>query len=71
MRKGMLVLRGLVLSRRWKDAFAKISESMACDRRLDWDWRSPDMSAQLKAGTPITPPRLQPQSPAASYAAAA
>jgi hypothetical protein len=69
--EAMLVLRGLVLSRRWKDEFGKISESMARDRRLDWEWRSPDMSAQLKAGTPITPPQLQPQSPAASYAAAA
>ena len=69
--EAMLMLRGLVLSRRWNDAFAKISESMARDRRLDWDWRSPDMPAQLKAGTSINPPQPQPQSSAASYAAAA
>jgi hypothetical protein len=38
--EGMLVLRGLVLSRRWQETFAKISQSMACDRRLDWEWQS-------------------------------
>jgi hypothetical protein len=69
--EGMLVLRGLVLSRRWKDEFARITESMARDRRLNWKWQSPDMAAQLKAGTEITPPQPQPQSPALSYATAA
>src|SRR5258705_5440408 len=47
--EGMLVLRGLVLSRRWKETFAKITQSMASDRRLDWNWLLPDMPAQLKA----------------------
>jgi hypothetical protein len=69
--EGMLVLRGLVLSRRWKDTFARISESMARDRRLEWEWHSPDMPAQLKAGTQITPPTTQPQSRATCYTAAA
>jgi hypothetical protein len=68
--EGMLVLRGLVLSGRWKEEFAKISESMARDRRLDWEWQSPDLTAQLKAGTEITPPQPQPQSPVACCAAA-
>jgi hypothetical protein len=69
--EGMLMLRGLVLSRRWKDEFAKISESMAGDRRREWEWQSPDMPAQLKAGTTIAPPVPQPQSPSPLYAAAA
>jgi hypothetical protein len=69
--EGMLVLRGLVLSRRWNDAFAKITDSMARDRRRTWEWQSPDMAAQLKAGTAITPPQPQPQSPASCYDAAA
>ena len=69
--EGMLALRGLVLSRRWKDEFAKISGSMARDRRLDWEWQSPDMAAQLKAGAEITPPKPQPPLPAPCYAAAA
>jgi hypothetical protein len=69
--EAMLVLRGLVLSRRWKTTFAKITDSMATDRRRNWRWQSPDMSAQLKAGVEITPPRPQPHSPASCYAAAA
>jgi hypothetical protein len=69
--EGMLMLRGLVLSRRWKNEFAKISESLARDRRLSWEWKSPDMAAELKAGTEIKPPKSQPQSEAGCYAAAA
>jgi hypothetical protein len=69
--EGMLVLRGLVLSRRWKEEFAKITASMAGDRRLHWQWQSPDMPAQLKAGTEITPPKPQDQSAARCYATAA
>lgn len=69
--EGMLMLRGLVLSRRWRSEFAKISASMAGDRRLDWNWRSPDMTAELKAGVEIRPPKPQPQSSKQFYAAAA
>jgi hypothetical protein len=69
--EAMLVLRGLVLSRRWKTTFAKITDSMATDRRLNWRWQSPDMSDQLKAGVEITPPTPQSHSPASCYAAAA
>jgi hypothetical protein len=57
--EGMLVLRGLVLSRRWNETFQKITQSMASDRRLDWTWQSPDMSGQLKARIAIKPPQPQ------------
>jgi hypothetical protein len=69
--EGMLVLRGLVLSRRWPAEFAKITESMARDRRLDWQWQSPNMPAELKAGIEITPPKPQLQPSQAHYDAAA
>jgi hypothetical protein len=69
--EGMLVLRGLVLSRRWKATFAKITESVTGDRRLDWEWQSPDMPAQLKAGIVIAPPKSQPQTPEVCYDSAA
>jgi hypothetical protein len=58
--EAMLVLRGLVLSGRWNEVFAKITQSLAGDRRLDWKWTSPDMPAELKAGTTIAPPKPQP-----------
>ncbi len=57
--EGMLVLRCLVLSNRWDEAFPRISASMASDRRLDWTFRSPDMPAQLKAKIVIEPPQPQ------------
>jgi hypothetical protein len=69
--EGMLVLRGLVLSRRWKETFAKITASMAQDRRLDWEWHSPDMTAQLEADIPIKPSTPQPQPSKGRYDAAA
>jgi hypothetical protein len=69
--EGMLLLRGLVLSRRWQETFAKITESMARDRRLHWEWQSPDMAAQLEGKIPIKPPTPQLQSSEACYDAAA
>jgi hypothetical protein len=69
--EGMLVLRGLVLSRRWKETFAQITRSMASDRRLDWNWQSPDMPAQLKAGVTIKPPQPQTEQLQGTYATAA
>jgi hypothetical protein len=69
--EGMLLLRSLVLSRRWKETFAQIRESMARDRRLDWKWQPPAMPAQLKANIPITPPTPQPKPLQADYDAAA
>jgi hypothetical protein len=69
--EAMLVLRGLTLSRRWKTTFAQITESMACDRRLEWEWHSPDMPEQLKANVPISPPKPRSATPQRSYNAAA
>lgn len=69
--EGMLVLRGLVVSRRWNATFAKISDSMARDRRLDWKWQSPDMPAELKAKIQIQPQKPQTLPPQAAYTAAA
>jgi len=57
--EGMLVLRSLVLSNRWDETFARISVSVASDRRLDWKFSSPDMPAQLKANIAIEPPKPQ------------
>jgi hypothetical protein len=62
--EGMLVLRCLVLSKRWDDTFTQISASLASDRCLDWTFCSPDMPAQLKSDITIEPPK--PQVPTAS-----
>ena len=69
--EAMLLLRSLVLSDRWPEAFAKITTSMASDRRLDWEWESPEMPAELKAANAITPPKPQPAAQECCYGAAA
>lgn len=69
--EGMLVLRCLVLSKRWDDTFAQISASLASDRRLDGTFCSPDMPAQLKAHITIRPPKPQVPITTASCDAAA
>jgi len=69
--EAMLLLRGIVLSGHWPEAFAKITISMASDRRLDWEWESPDMPAELKAGQAITPPKPQPDAQERCYGTAA
>jgi hypothetical protein len=58
--EGMLQIRGLALSDRWNETFANITASLAGDRRLEWHWQSPDMTAELKspAAVPIPTPQL-------------
>jgi hypothetical protein len=69
--EAMLQLRGLVLSGRWNDTFTKITASLAADRRLDWHWQSPDMTAEMKAAAAVPPPTPQPLTAQASCNAAA
>ena len=69
--EAMLVLRGLVLSCRWNEVFAKITESLAGDRRLHWQWAAPDMVAELNSGTNIAPPTPQLSTQSKPYDAAA
>lgn len=69
--EGMLHLRGLVLSRRWSPTFAKITASMAHDRRLDWKWQSPDLVEQLQTPETIKPPTPEPQTATGTCATAA
>jgi hypothetical protein len=69
--EAMLVLRGLVVSGRWKTTFTQITQSMAGDRSLQWRWQSPDMPAELKAKVPITPQTPQVASAEVTYDTAA
>jgi hypothetical protein len=58
--EGMLHIRGLVLAGRWNTTFAKITASLASDRRLDWRWQSADMTAELKSPAAVPIPTPQP-----------
>jgi hypothetical protein len=59
--EGMLAVRAVVLTERWRETFQHVEESMARDRRIDWQWHSPDMPAELKAQLRIEPPSAQEQ----------
>jgi hypothetical protein len=47
--EGMLAVRAAVLTGRWDETLRHVEEEMARDRRINWQWRSPDMPAELKA----------------------
>jgi hypothetical protein len=57
--EGMLALRATVLTERWQETLEHVEETMATDRRIAWQWRSPDMAAELKAQLPVSPPSPQ------------
>ncbi|MFI5104897.1 MAG: hypothetical protein ACHP79_08245 [Terriglobales bacterium] len=59
--EGMLALRAAALTGRWQETLHHVRETMARDRRLDWQWTSPNMPAELKAGVSTGPPSPQPQ----------
>jgi len=54
--EGALVLRAAAVTGRWEELLAWAREEMGKDRQLGWEWKSPDMPAELKAKTPIKPP---------------
>lgn len=57
--EAMVVLRAAALSGRWDELLHKTRQSCSLDRRIDVHWTSPDMRAELKAGTPVQPPTPQ------------
>ena len=69
--EGMLQIRGLALSGRWDATFANITASLASDRRLEWHWQSPDMTAELKSPAAVPIPTPQPPTVQATCNAAA
>ena len=58
----MLVLRAAVLTGRWQETTERTQAAMAKDCRRDWQWKAPDIEAELNSGVPIKPPASQPQS---------
>jgi hypothetical protein len=57
--EAMVVLRAAALSGRWDELLEKTRQSCSLDRRIDVPWTSPDMRAELKAGTTVQPPTPQ------------
>lgn len=59
--EGMLQIRGLALTGRWDVTITNITASLASDGRLEWQWQSPDMTAELKAPAALPIPKPQPE----------
>ena len=57
--EGMVLLRAAALSGRWEELLTKVRQSCSRDRRIDVEWTSPDMRAELKAGATVQPPTPQ------------
>jgi hypothetical protein len=57
--EGALVLRAAAVTGRWEETLALARAEMGKDRQLGWEWKSPDMVAELKAKVPIRPPVTQ------------
>jgi hypothetical protein len=49
----------------------RVQAAMAKDRRRDWQWKAPDIEAELNSGVPIKPPSSQPDSAEQAEAIAA
>ena len=67
----MLVLRAAVLTGRWEETMERTQAAMAKDRRRDWQWKAPDIEAELNSGMPIKPPSSQPDASEQAEAIAA
>lgn len=55
--EAMLVLRAAALTDRWEQSLEHVRATMATSRRLDWQWSSPDITAELhERPTEMKPP---------------
>jgi hypothetical protein len=59
--EAMLALRSAALTGRWEETLEHSRQTLAGDRRLDWQWQSPDMPSDLKSHKAIRPPKPQRQ----------
>ena len=58
--EGMFAVRALLLCDRWEETLDRVRQTMARDRRIDWQWCAPDLT-KLKADKSVTPPLRKPQ----------
>ena len=53
--EGMFAIRALLLCNRWDETLSRVRQTMSHDRRIDWQWRAPDLT-KLNADEPVLPP---------------
>ena len=57
--EAVLVLRAAELTGRWEETLEHARTELASQRRLDWQWETPDLREQLKTPESICPPAAQ------------
>jgi hypothetical protein len=53
--EAMFAVRALLLCDRWEETLGRVRQTMARDRRIDWQWSALDLT-KLKADESISPP---------------
>jgi hypothetical protein len=67
--EAMFAIRALLLCDRWDETLGRVRQTMARDRRIDWQWHAPDLT-KLKADVAISPPSQNTQEKQQCYALA-
>ena len=58
--EGMFAIRALLLSDRWEETLGRLRQTMARDRRVNWQWRAPDLTKLKADGSASSPsPKTQ------------
>ena len=55
--EAMLVLRAAAVTDRWEESLEHVRSSMASNRRLDWQWKAPNIAGQRAEAKKLKPPR--------------
>jgi len=53
--EAMFTIRALLLCDRWEETLGRVRQTMARNRRIDWQWCAPDLT-KLKADESVSPP---------------
>jgi len=53
--EGMFAVRALLLCDRWEETLGRVRQTIARDRRINWQWRASDLT-NLKADESTSPP---------------
>ncbi len=56
--EAMFAIRALILCERWDDTLSCVRQTMARDRRINWQWNAPDLT-KLNADETVSPPSPQ------------
>jgi hypothetical protein len=59
--EGMFAIRALLLSDRWEETLVRLRQAMARDRRVNWQWRAPELTKLKEDGSAWSPSSKTPE----------